>query len=240
MMLLFPAIDLIAGRSVRLYQGNYAQATPIAADPVAQAQRFEQAGLTHLHLVDLDGAKAGRPQNWATIKQIRAATKLFIEVGGGIRDLATIHDYLAAGIDRVILGSVALKDPALTKTALQQFGPDKIVIGIDAYRDRVATEGWLEESAVSCAQLVTAMQKAGAQTFIVTDIERDGTLSGPNVAMLAALHQQFPALAFVASGGMRRVQDLRDLRTAGIDIAIVGKALAAGGISLEELKTLEG
>lgn len=239
-MLLFPAIDLIAGRSVRLYQGNYAQATPIAADPVAQAQRFEQAGLTHLHLVDLDGAKAGRPQNWVTIKQIRAATKLFIEVGGGIRDLATIHDYLAAGIDRVILGSVALKDPALTKTALQQFGPDKIVIGIDAYRDRVATEGWLEESAVSCAQLVTAMQKAGAQTFIVTDIERDGTLSGPNVAMLAALHQQFPALAFVASGGMRRVQDLRDLRTAGIDIAIVGKALAAGGISLEELKTLEG
>lgn len=239
-MKLFPAIDLIAGRSVRLYQGDYAQATPIAADPVAQAQRFEKAGLTHLHLVDLDGAKAGNPQNWATIQQIRAATGLFIEVGGGIRDLATIQKYLVAGIDRVILGSVALKNPVLTKDALQQFGADKIVIGIDALHDRVATEGWLEDSDVACAELVAAMQKAGAQTFIVTDIERDGTLSGPNVTMLADLHQQFSTLSFVASGGMRDAQDLVALETAGIDIAIVGKALAAGSITLQELKALEG
>ncbi len=140
----------------------------------------------------------------------------------------------------MILGSVALKDPELTKAALQQFGPDKIVIGIDALHDRVATEGWLEDSDVSCAQLVDAMQQAGAQTFIVTDIAKDGTLSGPNVQMLADLHQQFPALTFVASGGMHEPSDLTHLKAAGITVAIVGKALAAGSITLADLKALEG
>lgn len=239
-MQIFPAIDLINGQSVRLYQGDYAQQTKIAADPVAQVQSFADAGLTHLHLVDLDGAKAGSPQNVATIQHIREATKLFIEVGGGIRSLATIQDYLAKGVDRVILGSVALKDPKLTKAALQQFGPDKIVIGIDAKHDRVATEGWLEDSEVSCTELVEAMQAAGAQTFIVTDIEKDGTLSGPNVEMLANLHQQFPDLTFVASGGMHEPADLAQLNAAGITHAIVGKALAAGSITLADLKALEG
>lgn len=239
-MQIFPAIDLINGQSVRLYQGDYDQKTTISVDPVIQAQSFEQAGLTHLHLVDLDGAKAGEPKNLATIEKIRAATDLFIEVGGGIRTLQTIEAYLAKGIDRVILGSVALKDPELTKAALQQFGPDKIVIGIDALHDRVATEGWLEDSDVSCAQLVDAMQQAGAQTFIVTDIAKDGTLSGPNVQMLADLHQQFPALTFVASGGMHEPSDLTHLKAAGITVAIVGKALAAGSITLADLKALEG
>lgn len=239
-MQIFPAIDLINGQSVRLYQGDYDQKTTISADPVTQAQSFEQAGLTHLHLVDLDGAKAGEPKNLATIEKIRAATDLFIEVGGGIRTLESIEAYLAKGIDRVILGSVALKDPELTKAALKQFGPDKIVIGIDALHDRVATEGWLEDSDVSCAQLVEAMQQAGAQTFIVTDIAKDGTLSGPNVQMLAALHQQFPALTFVASGGMHEPSDLTQLKAAGITVAIVGKALAAGSITLADLKALEG
>ncbi|WP_125707884.1 1-(5-phosphoribosyl)-5-[(5-phosphoribosylamino)methylideneamino]imidazole-4-carboxamide isomerase [Lacticaseibacillus porcinae] len=239
-MQIFPAIDLINGQSVRLYQGDYDQKTTIAADPITQAQSFEAAGLTHLHLVDLDGAKAGEPKNLVTIKKIREATDLFIEVGGGIRTLQTITDYLALGIDRVILGSVALKDPELTKAALQQFGANKIVIGIDALHDRVATEGWLEDSDVSCAELVDAMQDAGAQTFIVTDIAKDGTLSGPNVQMLADLHQQFPPLTFVASGGMHEPEDLTALKDAGITVAIVGKALAAGSITLADLKAMEG
>lgn len=239
-MQIFPAIDLIQGRSVRLYQGDYAKKTTIAADPVAQAKSFQAAGLTHLHLVDLDGAKAGAPKNVAMIQRIREATDLFIEVGGGIRSLETIQDYLAKGVDRVILGSVALKDPQLNKAALDQFGADKIVIGIDALHDRVATEGWLKDSDVSCSELVAAMQQVGAQTFIVTDIEKDGTLSGPNVDMLSALHQQFPTLTFVASGGMHEPADLTALKAAGINVAIVGKALAAGSITLADLKALEG
>lgn len=238
-MQLFPAIDLINGQSVRLYQGDYQQVSTINLDPLAQAKAYQAAGLKHLHLVDLDGAKAGAPKNLATIKALREATDLFIEVGGGIRTMATIREYLALGINRVILGSIALKDPALVKQALAEFGADKIVIGIDAKNDHVATEGWLETSSVTTAQLLAAMADVGAETFIVTDISKDGTLAGPNVEMLANLHQQFPQLTFVASGGMRVPDDLRALDQAGIDHAIIGKALAAGSITLADLKELE-
>ncbi|MCI1985468.1 MAG: 1-(5-phosphoribosyl)-5-[(5-phosphoribosylamino)methylideneamino]imidazole-4-carboxamide isomerase [Lactobacillus sp.] len=239
-MQLFPAIDLLNGQSVRLFQGDYAQVSTINADPLVQAQAIQQAGLTNLHLVDLDGAKAGQPQNLATITRLRQNTDLFIEVGGGIRTLATIRQYLALGINRVILGSIALKAPDLVKQALSEFGADQIVIGIDAKNDRVATEGWLETSRTTTADLVAAMAQAGATTFIVTDIAKDGTLAGPNVTMLQKLHTQFPALTFVASGGMRTPQDLTDLQAAGIDHAIIGKALAAGSITLAQLKALEG
>ncbi|WP_461214468.1 1-(5-phosphoribosyl)-5-[(5-phosphoribosylamino)methylideneamino]imidazole-4-carboxamide isomerase [Lacticaseibacillus sp. GG6-2] len=239
-MQLFPAIDLIDGQSVRLYQGDYDQVSTINTDPIAQAQSFQQAGLHHLHLVDLDGAKAAKPQNLETIRQIRQACDLFIEVGGGIRTMATIREYLALGIDRVILGSIALKDPKLVADAIKEFGAAHIVIGIDAKNDHVATEGWLETSSVTTAELVAAMAKVGATTFIVTDIAKDGTLAGPNVAMLAGLHAQFQNLTFVASGGMRTPEDLRRLDAAGIDHAIIGKALAAGSITLAQLKELEG
>ncbi|MFD1485689.1 1-(5-phosphoribosyl)-5-[(5-phosphoribosylamino)methylideneamino]imidazole-4-carboxamide isomerase [Lacticaseibacillus baoqingensis] len=239
-MQLFPAIDLLNGQSVRLFQGDYAQVSTINTDPLVQAQKIQQAGLTNLHLVDLDGAKAGQPQNLETITRLRQNTDLFIEVGGGIRSLKTIRQYLDLGIDRVILGSIALKAPELVKQALAEFGADQIVIGIDAKNDRVATEGWLETSTTSTADLVATMAEAGAATFIVTDIAKDGTLAGPNVAMLRRLHEQFPALIFVASGGMRTPADLVALQTAGIEHAIIGKALAAGSITLAQLKALEG
>ncbi len=239
-MKIYPAIDLLNGQSVRLVRGDYGQATQVAADPVAQAQAYAASGLTNLHLVDLDGAKAGRPVNGPTIAAIRAAFPGMIEVGGGIRTLAAIDEVLASGIDRVILGSIALKAPELVAQALRQFGPDKIVVGIDGANGRVATEGWLDQSDVAMADLMTQMVAVGVQTFIVTDIARDGTLTGPNVALLAQLQAQFPEVTVVASGGMAQPSDLTALATAGVTSAIVGKALAAGQITLADLVVAEG
>ncbi|WP_279403800.1 HisA/HisF-related TIM barrel protein, partial [Secundilactobacillus kimchicus] len=162
------------------------------ADPLQQALAIQKAGLTRLHLVDLDGAKTGRPVNRTIIEQICAQTNLKVEVGGGIRTLAQVNQYLTSGVDRVILGSAALTDPTLVQTAIQQFGNDQIVIGIDGKNGRVAISGWLEESDVTMTALMTAMVAFGAVNFIVTDIEKDGTLSGPNVAQLAALQTAFP------------------------------------------------
>ncbi|MFL2029722.1 1-(5-phosphoribosyl)-5-[(5-phosphoribosylamino)methylideneamino]imidazole-4-carboxamide isomerase [Loigolactobacillus zhaoyuanensis] len=237
-MNLYPAIDLKNGRSVRLYQGQFDQETVVNDSPLAQAQQIAAAGLSNLHLVDLDGAKDGQPANQAIITAIVEQTSLQVEIGGGIRTLAQIETYLALGVARVIIGSAALTDPKLVTQAIQKFGAAKIVVGIDGKNGKVATEGWLAQSQVTMTDLVAAMQKVGVQTFIVTDIERDGTLQGPNQQQLIDLAAQFPAATFVASGGVRDVDDLKALAAAGIEHAIIGKALYAGSVTLTELAKL--
>ncbi|WP_155287500.1 1-(5-phosphoribosyl)-5-[(5-phosphoribosylamino)methylideneamino]imidazole-4-carboxamide isomerase [Lacticaseibacillus zhaodongensis] len=235
-MQMLPAIDLIGGQSVRLKQGDYAQRDLINADPVAQAQKFAAAGMTDLHLVDLDGAKAGTPKNTAVIAKILAATDLDVEVGGGIRTLAAIEQYLQLGVKRVILGSVVLTNPELARTALQKFGPDAITIGLDCRDGKVATAGWLETSSAQVDDVLAAMRTAGARRFVVTDIAKDGMLAGPNVALLQRLQTAFPDVTIVASGGMHTPADLDQLAAAGLRAAIVGKALAAGTITLADLR----
>lgn len=233
-----PAIDLSNGQSVRLYQGDFDQKTLINADPLTQAQAIEQAGLTALHLVDLDGAKAGNPQNLAVIKQLVAQTNLAIELGGGIRSLEQIRQFLELGISRVIIGSAAIKQPEMVQQAVAEFGAAKVVVGVDGRHEMVATHGWLDTAKVSMAELIDQMVGYGVRHFIVTDIDRDGTMQGPNVALLVKLQQQFSDAEIIASGGIRSIADLQDLRTHGIQSAVIGKALAAGGMTLAELKAV--
>lgn len=234
-MEIIPAIDLRNQQSVRLYQGDFEQTTLISQDPLQQAKQIEAAGLKRLHLVDLDGAKSGRPVNRELIKQICAETALKVEVGGGIRTLAQINGYLTSGVSRVILGSAALTDPKLVQAAVDQFGNDQIVVGIDGKDGKVAISGWLEESDVSMSTLMTSMIAVGVVNFIVTDITKDGTLSGPNVALLGKLQQNFPTAQVIASGGVTTVTDLNNLGNAGIKSAIVGRAMATGDLTLNTL-----
>lgn len=238
-MQIIPAIDLKNQESVRLYQGDFNQTTLISESPVKQALAIEKAGLTSLHLVDLDGAKSGRPINRSIIQQICAQTNLAVEVGGGIRSLSQINAYLTSGVKRVILGSAALNDPELVQKAIRQFGADQIVVGIDGKAGMVAVSGWLEQSRVKMAELMASMVSFGVGTFIVTDISRDGTMSGPNVAQLSNLQNRFKEATVIASGGIRNVADLNQLADAGIKAAIVGRAMATGDLPLSTLAEVD-
>ncbi|MFC6182189.1 1-(5-phosphoribosyl)-5-[(5-phosphoribosylamino)methylideneamino]imidazole-4-carboxamide isomerase [Lactiplantibacillus daowaiensis] len=237
--MIFPAIDLKAGQSVRLYQGDFQQATLINADPVAQAQQINAAGLNQLHLVDLDGAKSGQPENTATIAAVRQAFTGTLELGGGIRSYELAARYLKLGIDRLIIGSAALTNPALVRRLLTEFGGDRIVIGVDGQNGQVAIDGWLSQSQTKMSTLIQTMIASGAKHFIVTDVARDGTLQGPNVALLTQLQAQVPAANLIASGGIRNVADLQTLQALGIQDAIVGKALYAGTLTLADLAEVD-
>jgi len=223
--MIFPAIDLQDGRSVRLYKGDFAQETVINPDPVAQAKQYEAAKVGALHLVDLDGAKAGKPVNVDIVKAVRAAFTGILEIGGGIRDKEAVDLYLSLGVDRVILGSVALKNPELTS----------IVIGVDGKNGKVAAEGWLDQSDVPMPDLIGAMVEGGAKYFIVTDVDRDGTMQGANEELLGNLQKEFPIARIVASGGVRNLGDIKSLEQKGVMDSIVGKALYEGTITLEEI-----
>ncbi|UQS85929.1 HisA/HisF-related TIM barrel protein (plasmid) [Nicoliella spurrieriana] len=233
--MIYPAIDLQAGNSVRLYQGDFKRSTVVAADPLEQARAIAAAGINYLHLVDLDGAKAGRPVNQQLGIQIAQRINRVTEVGGGIRNAATIDQYLSNGLTRVILGSVALNDPELTVAMINQYGSDRITIGIDGRDGMVATDGWLNQSKVPMVKLINAMAQGGATRFIVTDTATDGTLAGPNIPLLSALQSRFPALTFVASGGISNATDITALQQAGLLDVIVGKALAVGNVTLQEI-----
>lgn len=237
--MIFPAIDIQNKRSVRLFKGDFNQEIVINPDPVAQASTYETAGIKALHVVDLDGAKAGKPVNYDSIVEIRQVFSGVIEVGGGIRDEATIKAYLEAGVNRVILGSVALKQAEFTKRMLVTYGAERIVIGVDGLEGNVATEGWLEQSEVTMATLIREMVMAGAQYFIVTDISRDGTMSGANEILLSQLQAQFPEATIIASGGIRHREDIVSLRKKGITHCIVGKALYEGPLTLADVVALE-
>ena len=230
-----PAIDLLDGRCVRLYQGDYDQSQVFAEDPVAMAQTWEQQGAKWLHLVDLDGAKTGQPVNLDTIAKIVNTLTIPVQVGGGLRDRHRVQQLLDLGVRRVILGTVAIEAPQLVQELCQAF-PDKIVVGIDARKGRVATRGWLDTSEVKAIDLAEQMVQAGAAAIIYTDIQRDGTLQGPNIEMLREMATTI-SIPVIASGGVSSVTDLLELlalEALGVTGAIVGKALYTGDISLAE------
>jgi phosphoribosylformimino-5-aminoimidazole carboxamide ribotide isomerase len=224
-MIIFPAIDLKDGNCVRLRQGDMAQATIFNHDPAAQARVFESAGFEWLHCVDLDGAIEGRSVNGPAIKTILAAVKIPVQLGGGVRDRAAIDFWLAAGVARVVLGTAALRDPALIKEAALA-DPGRIAVGIDARDGKVAVEGWVENSDISVLDLARRFEDAGVAALIFTDIGRDGMLQGPNVEATAQLARavQIPV---IASGGVRSVSDIESLVNAELKIAgvIIGRAL---------------
>jgi phosphoribosylformimino-5-aminoimidazole carboxamide ribotide isomerase len=229
-MIILPAIDIKDGHCVRLYQGDYAQVTTYDIDPVQVALRWQEAGASWLHIVDLDGAKQGMPVNTDVIGRIRTATNLHIEVGGGMRSLAHIEQILAQGVERVILGTIALTDRALLQEALERW-KEQIVVGIDARDGRVAIAGWYETSGVEATTLARTLEELGVQRFIYTDIARDGTLSGPNLDALTNM-QHATSRALIASGGVHTLSDLHALAKLGVEGVIVGKALYTGDIDL--------
>jgi phosphoribosylformimino-5-aminoimidazole carboxamide ribotide isomerase len=233
-MILYPAIDLKEGRCVRLLRGDMASATVFGKDPAAQARAFVDAGCRWLHLVDLDGAFAGRPMNAAAVEAILAAVAVPVQLGGGIRDRATIEAWLARGVRRVILGTAALRDPELVRAAARAH-PGRIAVGIDARDGRVAVEGWAEVSETTATDLARRFEDAGVAAIIYTDIDRDGAMQGPNVAATAALARAV-AIPVIASGGISSLDDLRALKASGapLDGAISGRALYEGRIDTAE------
>ena len=239
-MILYPAIDLKDGQAVRLLRGEMDQATVFNTDPAAQARAFQDAGAAWLHLVDLNGAFEGKPVNGAAVEAILADTDLPAQLGGGIRDMATIEMWLTKGIARIILGTVAVEDPDLVRAAARAF-PGQVAVGLDARKGRVATRGWAEETDIGVTDLARAFEDAGVAAIIYTDIDRDGAMGGPNVAATADLARA-TRIPVIASGGVASLDDLVALKNTGVIAgAISGRALYDGAIDLATaLETLAG
>ncbi|MGG4497779.1 1-(5-phosphoribosyl)-5-[(5-phosphoribosylamino)methylideneamino]imidazole-4-carboxamide isomerase [Brevibacillus reuszeri] len=233
--IIYPAIDIRGGKCVRLFQGDYAQETVYADSSLAMAKRWVEQGAAWVHLVDLDGAKEGKPANADVIKDIARSISVPVQVGGGIRTEEQIADYLEAGVARVIVGTAAIEDEPFTQRILQKYG-DKIAIGLDCRNGLVATRGWLTTTDVQATELAKRLVSYGAETFIYTDIARDGTLTGPNVEEISALAIA-TGKSVIASGGVSNLDDLLVLsahETKGVSGAIVGKALYTDAFTLAE------
>jgi len=232
-----PAIDIRGGRCVRLVQGDYERETVFADDPAEAARRWRDAGAKRLHVVDLDGAREGRPVNAAAVQGVMAAVDVPVQLGGGLRDLETVRRYLEAGVERVVLGTAAVKDMGLLTVALELF-PGRIAVGVDARDGTVVTEGWLEASGISAAELVRRLAALGVPHVIYTDTLRDGTLTEPNFAALEALLAGVRASGgdtrVIYSGGVSSLDHIRRLAETGVEGVIVGRALYTGDIDLRE------
>jgi phosphoribosylformimino-5-aminoimidazole carboxamide ribotide isomerase len=229
-----PAIDLLGGQCVRLYQGDYEQSQIFNANPLDVAKQWADQGASRLHLVDLDGAKTGSPVNQAIIAEIVKALEIPVQVGGGLRDRQRVADMLSIGVERVVIGTVAVENPELVTQLCQDF-PQQIVVGIDARNGKVATRGWLETSNVDAVELAQQMAARGACAIIYTDIHRDGTMEGPNLQALRQISDATP-IPIIASGGISSIRDLLNLLTLeplGVRGAIVGRALYTGAIDLK-------
>ena len=238
-MKLYPAIDLRGGQAVRLYQGDYDQMTVYNPDPVDQAKAFAAAGAKYLHVVDLDGAKDGQAVNFATIRSITAAGDLFVEVGGGIRDQQRIEDYLALGVGRCILGTVAVRDFDFTARMARTYG-DRIAVGVDMKDGQVAVSGWKELTPEPGLDFCRRCADAGVKALIVTDISRDGTMQGTNMQLYRDL-LTIPGVEITASGGIARMEELAELQAMGCHAAILGKSIYTGAIDLAEaVRRFEG
>ena len=232
MMLIYPAIDLYEGKAVRLYKGDYAQMTVYNHDPVAVAKDFAAQGAVCIHLVDLEGAKSGTTPNFETVKAIKEATGLFCEIGGGVRSMEVIDRYLAAGIDRVILGTAAVTQEGFVAEAVAKYG-DKIAVGIDIKDGFVAIKGWTEKSNFSAMDFTAKMHALGVKTLICTDISKDGAMEGANHDLYRVLSERFD-MQIIASGGVSSLEDVRTLAAMDIHGAIIGKAYYTGAIDLKE------
>ena len=231
-MQLIPAIDILGGQVVRRHQGRYDQVTVYSDDPAAMAVRFEAAGATRLHVVDLDGAKDGKPGNVPAIESILARTKLAVQVGGGIRTMESAKRWLEAGATRVVLGTAAIKNPELPRS-LSRERPGSVIVAIDARGGEVAVEGWLESSGRRATDLAREVDSWGVDGILFTNIDRDGTREGPDVESTADLQQLVSALV-IASGGIGTLEHLRALRDAGVRATVCGRALYSGAFTLEE------
>lgn len=231
-MKIFPAIDLFGGQAVRLYKGDYDQMTVYDPEPLNTVRKFEAAGASNLHLVDLEGAKTGQTTNLPTIEKLAKSTGLFIEVGGGIRNMDTVRRYLDAGASRVILGTAAVTDPDFTAQAVAQYG-EKIAVGADLKDGKVAIKGWLETSQDTWEVFFEKMQALGVKTIICTDISKDGAMQGTNRALYKELTQRF-SMDIIASGGVSSLEDIQALKAAGVHGAIIGKAYYTGAIDLAQ------
>ena len=231
-MYLYPAIDLYEGKAVRLYKGDYNQMTVFSENPAEVAKAFELQGATHLHLVDLEGARDGTTSNLPVIEKILQRTNLFTEVGGGIRDLETAEKYLSLGVDRVILGTAAVKDEAFLKQALALYG-EKIAVGVDIKDGFVAIRGWTEKSDLTTEDFFAKMQSLGVKTIICTDISKDGAMQGTNRALYKELSSKF-SIELIASGGVSSLDDVLALKEMDLHGAIIGKAYYTGAIDLRE------
>ncbi len=230
-MEIFPAIDLIASQAVRLTRGDYGNKKVYDNNPVSVAKRFYEQGAGNLHVVDLDGAKTGEAVNMPCIGELCKIDGLFIEVGGGIRSMERIEQYLNLGVDRVILGTAAVKDPQLLSDALREYG-EKIAVGVDAHDGKAALSGWLERTDIDSVSFCKELRDKGVKTVIYTDISKDGAMSGTNREIYAVLNE-IEGLDIVASGGICFEEDVTVLRDMGIYAAIIGKAIYEGAIDLE-------
>ncbi len=232
-MIIYPAIDLRGGRCVRLVEGDFARETIFDADPVAAAERWAEAGADWLHVVDLDGAVVGEPVNHEAIRRIRQSVTIPIQLGGGLR----LDEHIAAafdhGIDRVVLGTVAIRSPEFVTAGVARWS-DQIAVGLDARDGRLAADGWLDQTDALAVDVAQALQEAGVQHFIFTDISRDGTLKGPNLPALSAMVDVIPEANVIASGGVGRHADIREVKETGAAGVIIGRALYDGRVDLAE------
>lgn len=231
-MNIFPAIDLYGGKAVRLFKGDYNQMTVYSDNPLEVAKKFESMGAKFLHLVDLEGAKIGKPGNLDIIKNITENTDLFTEVGGGIRNMEVASAYIDCGVDRIILGTAAVENEAFLREAIMAFG-DKVAVGVDIKDGFVAIKGWTEKSQESAEDFLSKMESLGVKTVIVTDISRDGAMQGSNNALYKKLSEDF-CIDLIASGGVSTVEDIKTLRSMNLYGAIIGKAYYIGAINLSE------
>ncbi len=235
-MQIIPAIDIIDGKCVRLTQGDYAQKTVYNEDPLAVAKEFEAAGLLRLHLVDLDGAKAGAVQNWKVLESIATHTSLVIDFGGGIKKEEDVNIVFNSGAALATIGSLAVKNEVLFVQWLNQFGPDKFLLGADVKDEKITVGGWLETTDIGIYDFIEKYMTHGITQLFCTDVSKDGKLEGPSTILYQQIIARFPDLHFIASGGVSSVEDLNDLQTVGCKGAIVGKAIYENRISLNQLK----
>ncbi len=229
-MIIFPAIDLYDKKAVRLYRGDYSQMTVYSEDPVSVAKDFEKSGATHIHLVDLEGAKDGTTPNLDVVSEIVNKTSLFAEIGGGIRNLETIEKYLSVGVGRVILGTAAVTDEGFLCRAVEKYG-DRIAVGIDIKDGYVAIKGWTEKSAYTLHEFCEKSEKIGVKTIICTDISKDGAMQGTNRELYSELSERY-GIDIVASGGVSSLDDIKALRRMNLYGAIIGKAYYIGAIDI--------
>ena len=237
-MIIFPAIDLYDGKAVRLQKGDYNKVTVYSDSPEKVAQYFYNCGARYLHVVDLDGAKSGKADNYETIKRILAASDLSVEVGGGIRSMDVVEQYVKAGVDRIILGTAALTAPEFLERAVSEYG-DKITVGVDIKDGMVAIKGWTEVSSITCEDFCKKLEKMSVSSVICTDISKDGMMSGTNLELYRQLNKEF-SINFIASGGVSTLDDVRALKEMGIYGAILGKAIYTGAISLADAIRVAG
>lgn len=234
-MQIIPAIDLIEGKCVRLTEGDYAQKKIYNEDPLEVAKAFEGIGLMRLHLVDLDGAKAGEVVNWKVLEKIANNTNLKIDFGGGIKNEATLKTVLNTGATYATIGSLAVQNRNLFENWIQQFGPAQFMLGADVFDEKIAIGGWLEKTEINVYTFMQSYLDKGITQIFCTDIQKDGKLQGPSIELYKNILAQFPTLFFIASGGVSKLQDLTNLRTIGCSAAIVGKAIYENKITLAEL-----